>query len=181
MWFQNMKFLPRGTLASSISVKGKDGHGIIHRSRQSWADGRNVLPDLNSTFARQIKLSCALSLSSGLQPHNHWVHAWMGLVMKILRSQNEHEEEVWGLTSLYTPSSSMVTFWMTMKCLRPSLVKLYLGLSFSSQVSLYHETIALSKETSHSKVADCRSLTSTLWIRLVKWICSAKTDKDVNG
>lgn len=70
--------------------------------------------------------------------------------------------------ALYTPSSSMVTFWMTMKCLRPSLVKLYLGLSFSSQVSLYHETMALSKDTSHSKVADCRSLTSMLWMRLVK-------------
>lgn len=41
----------------------------------------------NCTFARQIKLSCALSLSPGLQSHNHRVHAYMGLVMNTLRSQ----------------------------------------------------------------------------------------------
>lgn len=133
----------------------------------------------NCTFARQIKLSCALSLSSGLQPHNHWVHAYMGLINEdVVETQvREIVTRNQKAAGPSTPSSSMVTFRITMKCLRPWLVKLYLGLSVSSQVSLYHETIALSKDTSHSKVADWRSLTSTLWMRLVKWICSAITDK----
>lgn len=184
-----IKYLPMGTIANSISVKKRKKrkyriNRVLNTSIKGEQKHKKCCLTQNCTFARQIKLSCALSLSPGFQPHNYWVHAYKELVMKIFYTQvstNNEEKNlqdfVTSLCSLmahYTPSSSTVTFWMTMKCLRPSLLKLYLGLSFSSQVSLYHETMALSKETSHSKVADCRSLTSMLWMRLVKWICSAK-------
>lgn len=65
------------------------------------------------------------------------------------------------------PSSSDVTLQIVIKCRRPSVLKLYLGPSLSSYESLYHITVALSKDNSHSKVAVWRSLTSMFWMHLV--------------
>lgn len=69
--------------------------------------------------------------------------------------------------SVNKPSSSAVTLQMIIKCRRPSVLKLYFGLSLSSQESLYHVTVALSKDNSHSNVAAWRSSTSMLWMHLV--------------
>ena len=60
-----------GTIANSISVKegGKSEQRVRGFTRQEQKQRKMAASDC--TFARQIKLSSALSLSSGLQPHNH--------------------------------------------------------------------------------------------------------------
>lgn len=90
--------------------------------------------------------------------------------------ENQRDKKKWNPAGfqLDKPSSSDVTLRMIIKWRRPSLLNVYFGLSLSSHVSLYHVTMALSKDTSHSKVADCRSRTTMFWMRLVKCICSAK-------
>lgn len=99
-----IKYLPMGTIANSISVKKRKESRRINRvlNTSIKAEQKHIKCCLtqNCTFARQIKLSCALSLSPGFQPHNYWVHAYKELVMKIFYTQvstNNEEKKSIGL------------------------------------------------------------------------------------